>query len=228
MRRFAVFATLAVAFVATMLGTIPGSSGATIPDPGKAPTACYMPGSPQLAKVRANIAKAVASGQMSKAVGADTTCDPRLLATKYLTYTVTQSPAPAQTITPAYATRCKGSTTWNYTWSSGGVVTGGLRVNLYWCYNGSTVTAYSGQCVGYLTTWGNINGWSGGCDVNQFIMYTLNGHGNGGVHHVTQGHWRAATGFPGLNFTSSARMDMWGHYDGSCDTKYNSTLRHYC
>jgi hypothetical protein len=199
----------------------------------KAGDACVTSSDLQLAKVRRAIADQARAGTISDAVAAEVFCDPGLLTRKYLTTEIKPVTTPAtaatmkvRSLASAAALTCKRSTTWDSSFKTAGITAAGIRVSLYWCPNGWSVESYSGSCQGYITGWGQANGWSGGCDYNEYIYYTLDNHGNGGIHHATAGHW-SAYAWP-IHFNGSVRVDMWGHYNGTCDTHYEKTLRHYC
>ncbi|NGM12202.1 hypothetical protein [Verrucosispora sioxanthis] len=122
---------------------------------------------------------------------------------------------------------CRMSTRWTITQKVWGKVAFGHRQTLNWCWNKSTkkVRDWTGECSGYTTGWGTANGWQwDGCSQNDFIGYTLNGSHPGGVHHITQGKFTHMKVGP----TVRLRLDLWGHWDSTCDAKYNKTLRNYC
>ncbi|MEU5786556.1 hypothetical protein ABZ754_02350 [Micromonospora purpureochromogenes] len=122
---------------------------------------------------------------------------------------------------------CRMSTRWTITKNIWGKEAFGHRQTLNWCWNKKTkkVSDWTGECSGYTTGWGTANGWQwDGCSQNDFIGYTLGGSHPGGVHHATQGKFTHMKVGP----TVKLRLDIWGHYDSTCDAKYNKTLRHYC
>lgn len=183
---------------------------------------CFQVGAERFADFRAQITRFGEQGKLSPRAVAAITCDPRT-ADDYVTYDIrAEKSGPA-----VLASGCKASTLWTITFALGGVL-GGHRQSLNWCWNTSThrVSDYGGQCSGYVTGWGTANGWSfEGCTQNDFIPYTLNGYTNGGVHHSTQGHFDNLVPW---SLDRYLRLSIWGHYDGTCDTKYNNTIRHYC
>lgn len=94
------------------------------------------------------------------------------------------------------------------------------KYSLNWCYNKSTrkVNNWSGVCGGNVTAYGRIQGWSfEGCTQNDFIPYTLSGSYPGGVHHYMRIHF--VNNFTVRLQTYDFVEQIWGHWDGSCDTK---------
>lgn len=102
--------------------------------------------------------------------------------------------------------------------------------SLNWCYDKKArkVRDWSGVCGGSVTTYGKIQGWSfEGCTQNDFIPYTFSGSYPGGVHHYMKMHF--VNNFTVKAFTYDFVEQIWGHGDGSCDTKpYEVSVYHFC
>ncbi|GAA0729511.1 hypothetical protein GCM10010199_43800 [Dactylosporangium roseum] len=202
--------TAAISFTATPASAAPGGS------------TCYKVGAGEFTNFRAQIKAFGQEGKLSPAAVSELTCDPRT-ASKYITYDVAVE-QPAATI---YASGCRASGRWTMTFSLGGDL-GGHTQSLNWCWDSGNyvVSNWGGECSGYTTGWGTANGWSfQGCVQNDFIPYVLAGHGTGGVHHATNGRFSNTVPW---TVDQNLKLDIWGHYDGTCDSKYGSTLRHYC
>jgi hypothetical protein len=102
------------------------------------------------------------------------------------------------------------------------------RSTLHWCYNGKTVSDWSGICDADVTSWGTALGWvTNGCTRNDFVPYKLGGHNSGGVDHVTRATYTNLFAvYPAVNMT----IYIWGHYNGTCDHRSGAsgTIYHYC
>lgn len=88
------------------------------------------------------------------------------------------------------------------------------------CYNGRTVSQWSGHTNGWCAKWAKIYGcrWQGDLS-EKFIPYTLGRYYPGGIHHRTHGNFTiTAWGTLGLpNSYWQPLVAYWGHYDGSAD-----------
>lgn len=190
-----------------------------------APRACYKVGDSQYAEFRALVRSYADQGIMTKSVADAVTCDPRTV-DKYLTYQVKEEVVAS----PMWLSGCKESSRWTYVWTLAGVSMGGHVASLQFCWSTATVKVsnWTGECSGYTTGLGGAAGWSWeGCSQNDFIPYTLAGSFPGGVQHATQGHWSNSIQWPTQH--KYLDIDMWGHYDGTCDTKLSGEpLRNYC
>lgn len=88
------------------------------------------------------------------------------------------------------------------------------------------VSNWSGLCSGYSTCWGTANGWNWEkCVQDDYIQYTLNGSYPGGIHHSTNGMWTNLAPWVPNKYIG---IQMWGHYDDSCDSQWDSTIHNYC
>ncbi|MFE9918089.1 hypothetical protein ACFYPG_23300 [Micromonospora sp. NPDC005553] len=210
---------LAVA-VAAMFGF---AAQPAAPAAAAAPRAnCYLTGDQQFAQFRAQVKAFEKEGRLSRDVAAAVTCDPRT-APQYYTYEVKVD----QVVAPMWLSGCKQSSKWTITWSLGGEL-GGHSQNLNFCWSQAThkVSDWNGICSGYTTGWGTTNGWRWeGCSRDTFNPYTMDGYYPAGIHHSTQGHWSNLVPWTTDMYLN---LDIWGHWDGTCDTKYNSTIRNYC
>lgn len=103
---------------------------------------------------------------------------------------------------------------------AGGTLT--ARQTLNWCWNGKTVSDWSGECTGSVSKWGRTLLWSfDGCPQNDFIPYKLNKRFPGGIHHKTKirftnKQWQV----PDVETT----LEQWGHYDGTLDQMVDGRL----
>jgi hypothetical protein len=87
--------------------------------------------------------------------------------------------------------------------------------SLQWCWDGSTVSDWGGECSGNVTRWGWANFWHfDGCTTNDFIKYWLGGRFPGGIHHRTIGHF--TNDVPWVPHYDQL-ISTWGHFDGTAD-----------
>lgn len=214
-------AALAVASVITF-GIVAGAAPAAAVPPG--PTdQCWMIDDPQWDEFRALTQAYADSGQLDPQIATTFRCDPRKTA-NYMTDEVVYEPV----FTPMWLSGCKESGGWVYVWKVAGIEIGRHRSTLNWCWNSVTrkVSDWTGACSGSTSGYGKSVGWNWqGCSQNDFIAYTLNGSYPGGVHHVTEGHWSNVTPWTTDKYL---KINIWGHYDGTCDVKLGSTTHPYC
>lgn len=174
--------------------------------------------------------KLVAKGKLSRAQARHALCHPRVTARSVAragrwvsARDVTGSPSADRA---GWRTKTSGNLI--VSWSILGAVAGTHTSTLSWSYNTQKrrVREWSGRCTGDTTAWGWVNGWSwDGCSTNDFIPYTLNGATYGGIHHDTRGKFdQGWIGFPSISF----RNEIWGHYDGTCDSIVGGEYRHAC
>ncbi len=168
------------------------------------------------------VSKLAEKGELTAADAVILHCDPQR-ANERITYEVIVEPTAG-----AMASGCKSSANWSITFSIWGAEGGRHTQNLSWCWNSSTkkVSDWGGACSGSTTGWGTTNGWNwDGCSRNDFIPYTLDGSYPGGIHHATQGKFSNLVPYTPSIYLN---LDIWGHFDGTCDTKYEDTIRNYC
>lgn len=101
---------------------------------------------------------------------------------------------------------------------------------LNWCWNKSKkkVKDWNGTCDGNVTLWGSLNGWMyNSCSTDQFIPYELGGSYPGGIHHYQKVQF--VNNFTFRTVSMTVRMNIWGHYDGSCDIRFDyGSVIHHC
>jgi hypothetical protein len=212
---WAVSAMLSLLALVTAVLTVPSSAEA-------ASKGCYRVGDPQYFEFRSMVEQLKVTGELSGPDAATLDCDPRR-ANERITYEVT-----TESVAGAFASGCKSSTNWIITFNVWGAEAGKHNQSLSWCWNNTTkkVSEWGGPCGGSTTAWGTTNGWNwDGCSQNDFIPYTLGGSYPGGIHHKTQGKFTNVVPYTPAIYLN---LDIWGHYDGGCDTKYNDTIRNYC
>jgi hypothetical protein len=98
-----------------------------------------------------------------------------------------------------------------------------LEQNLYWCWNGKTVSRWSGVADWDITTWGYALGitWEGWNYYKEFIPYRLGGNFPGGIHLRSKGTFKIGK-WP-WSPRHSIWLDHWGHYNGTWDYAHDDS-----
>ncbi len=200
-RALVVSASLA-AFAAVLTVAEPAAAAAG----GKA---CFEQGDPKWAPMRSMADQFVIDGALTRDTAEAYKCDPRLASQNLSIRLRVEAPSGPQPLISG----C-GSTA-NIIVELGWPVALVAKQNLSWCYNGTTVSSWSGVCTGWTTGWGTANFWDwDGCTTNDFIPYTLNGHYPGGVHHYTGHHF--VNKLPWV-YNITQNVSTWGHFDATWD-----------
>jgi hypothetical protein len=212
-----------IAIVAAAVTIAPAVAYATADPASNGDGDCYRVGAAEYFDFRSVVRELELKGELSKQDADILDCDPRR-AQERITVNVSREEPAASPL----ASGCRQSANWNITFSVWGAEAGRHTQSLSWCWNSTTrkVSDWGGLCSGSTTGWGYSNGWRwDGCTQNDFIPYTLGGSYPGGIHHSTQGKFDSVVPYVGAIYL---RLSIWGHYDGTCDTKYNNTIRPYC
>jgi hypothetical protein len=177
-------------------------------------TECFEQDNPRWDMMRSMVDQFVQEGKLSREKAATYKCDPRQVS-KDMPVTIVVEEAPESSV-HALTSGC--ATTGTITVKIGSPTPlMYFRQSLDWCYDGNVVSDWSGQCTGWVTTWGWANFWNfDGCTTNDFIKYWLNGHYPGGIHHRTIGHF--TNDLPYVPHYDKL-VSTWGHYDGTADFK---------
>jgi hypothetical protein len=178
------------------------------------PTTCFEQDNPKWNEMRVLADQMVREGQLSQEKADAYKCDPRLVV-KDMPVEVTIERT-ASSLQVAAAAGCKD--TGRIIAKIGSPVVMKAIQSLNWCYNGKdTVSDWSGQCTGEVTTWGKANFWNfDGCTTNDFIVYRLDGKPRGGIHHRTIMHFTSDVPWV---VSQDKLISTWGHYDGTADFK---------
>ncbi|MEU8422314.1 hypothetical protein AB0C15_15715 [Micromonospora sp. NPDC048835] len=214
---WAVTALLSLLSLVAAVLAVPTSASADAASAG-----CYRVGDAQYAEFRSTVKQLKAKGELSASDASALDCDPRR-ASERITYEISSEP-----VMGTLASGCKSSTNWIISFSIWGAEAGKHNQSLSWCWNNTTkkVSDWGGPCGGSTTGWGTTNGWSwDGCSQNDFIPYTLGGSYPGGIHHKTEGKFTNSVPYTPAIYL---RLEIWGHYAGTCATRYNNTTRQYC
>lgn len=96
------------------------------------------------------------------------------------------------------------------------------RHTLNWCYNGKTVSDWSGECTGSITTWGKAIFWSfDSCSTDAYLPYKLGKRNPGGIHHHSLVKFTNKTPW---TFDQDFWLDTWGHCKGTWDQAVEGKL----
>jgi hypothetical protein len=109
-----------------------------------------------------------------------------------------------------------------------GITLGEYHTGLTWCWNGKTVSHWSGYCDGHATTYGKVIGISwDGCVNNDYVQRTWRNHYPGEITHQDQGKFgEDYVGWPTL---TSPMIHITGHADGTCSHRYDQgTIEPWC
>jgi hypothetical protein len=197
--------------------------------PAYAAENCVAQDDPTWAAMRAEAENLVSTGEMTREKADAYKCNPELIIADIkasvengdVVVEVTplppleeeeNSPANAD-IAAAAKTKCLDQI--GLTYKVGTPVTLTAFQSLNWCFNGTKVSDWSGECYGTVSKWGKANFWSfDSCSQNDFIPYKIGKKKNGGIHHKTRINFVNKVPW---TFDLSFLLEQWGHYDGGLD-----------